>query len=422
VRVEQTLDRWRNELLDLTPANRLLNFTPGFSRGQASLRILSPSAVAFFDGLVNDGKVYSLYRAVEDDDEREHERQLELVLSDGADQVTDGTASPIGATSRPPRDTEFVVEGDPRKVDAALYRLRIRARSALQEQGVNLLFAAFGALDWADGRARGGRLLSPLFLVPVALTRETALDPYRLEALDEGVVLNPALVRKLERDFGLKLSAPVDDEQDATLAPLLASIQESVKAQPDWRIVSDAFIGLFSFAKLAMYADLAANRERFGVHPVIRLLAGEEEGMPETPRELISADQMDDRITPVETFQVRDADASQQEAIAAVKAGTNLVIQGPPGTGKSQTITNIIAEVLAQQKTVLFVSEKMAALSVVAKRLDEAGLKEFCLVAHGRDANKAAIVHELAATLTASKRPVTGSPDTDLERLARLRG
>ena len=39
------------------------------------------------------------------------------------------------------------------------------------------------------------------------------------------------------------------------------------------------------------------------------------------------------------------------------------------GTGKSQTITNIISEVLADGKKVLFVSEKMAALEVVHKRL-----------------------------------------------------
>ena len=54
--------------------------------------------------------------------------------------------------------------------------------------------------------------------------------------------------------------------------------------------------------------------------------------------------------------------------------GHDLVIIGPPGTGKSQTITNLIAETLASGKTVLFVAEKMAALEVVKRRLDYAGL------------------------------------------------
>jgi len=67
----------------------------------------------------------------------------------------------------------------------------------------------------------------------------------------------------------------------------------------------------------------------------------------------------------------KTGDSSQQEVINAVKSGINLVIQGPPGTGKSQTITNIIAESLSQNKTVLFVSEKMAALEVVYNRLKQ---------------------------------------------------
>lgn len=41
------------------------------------------------------------------------------------------------------------------------------------------------------------------------------------------------------------------------------------------------------------------------------------------------------------------------------------------GTGKSQTITNIIANALYQGKRVLFVAEKMAALSVVQKKAYE---------------------------------------------------
>ena len=74
-----------------------------------------------------------------------------------------------------------------------------------------------------------------------------------------------------------------------------------------------------------------------------------------------------------------DADASQQEAIEAAKAGVSFVMQGPPGTGKSQTITNIVAEMLAAGKRVLFVSQKMAALEVVQHRLNQAGLGDFCL-------------------------------------------
>ena len=58
------------------------------------------------------------------------------------------------------------------------------------------------------------------------------------------------------------------------------------------------------------------------------------------------------------------------------------ILHGPPGTGKSQTITNIIANALYKGKRVLFVAEKMAALSVVQNRLAAIGLAPFCLEIH----------------------------------------
>ena len=81
--------------------------------------------------------------------------------------------------------------------------------------------------------------------------------------------------------------------------------------------------------------------------------------------------------------------------------GQNLVIEGPPGTGKSQTITNLIAAALANGKTVLFVSEKLAALEVVRRRLDEAGLGLFCLELHSHKTRKDSLLTDLAARLKA---------------------
>ena len=57
-----------------------------------------------------------------------------------------------------------------------------------------------------------------------------------------------------------------------------------------------------------------------------------------------------------------DADATQRQCIAAATAGCSFVMDGPPGTGKSQTIANVIAELLTEGKTMLLVSEKAAGL------------------------------------------------------------
>jgi ABC-type ATPase involved in cell division len=54
---------------------------------------------------------------------------------------------------------------------------------------------------------------------------------------------------------------------------------------------------------------------------------------------------------------------------------SNTIIHGPPGTGKSETIANIIANIMMNNKTALMVSEKKAALDVLLDRLGP--LKEF---------------------------------------------
>ncbi|HSD84429.1 MAG TPA: DUF3320 domain-containing protein, partial [Anaerolineae bacterium] len=156
---------------------------------------------------------------------------------------------------------------------------------------------------------------------------------------------------------------------------------------------------VFSFQKINLYQDIAEHEDLYAAHPIIASLGS---GTPlPPPPPTIPATELDERVPPSNSFQVIDADASQQEAIEAAKAGVSFVMQGPPGTGKSQTITNIIAEMLAAGKRVLFVSQKMAALEVVQQRLNQTGLGDFCLQLHSHKRDKREVVKELIASLDA---------------------
>ena len=75
---------------------------------------------------------------------------------------------------------------------------------------------------------------------------------------------------------------------------------------------------------------------------------------------------------------------------------------GPPGTGKSQSISNLIAHLLGKKKTVLFVSEKTAALEVVYRRLDKIGLGRFCLELHSNKARKSDVLNQLRTSWDAA--------------------
>ncbi|GAB4479753.1 MAG: hypothetical protein OHK0057_32370 [Thermoflexibacter sp.] len=75
-------------------------------------------------------------------------------------------------------------------------------------------------------------------------------------------------------------------------------------------------------------------------------------------------------------------DASQEKALQAIKNGQSIVVQGPPGTGKSQLICNLIADSIANGKTVLVVCQKKAALDVVYQRLSEKQVQNFTALVH----------------------------------------
>ena len=103
---------------------------------------------------------------------------------------------------------------------------------------------------------------------------------------------------------------------------------------------------------------------------------------------------------PRREFCVVEADSSQQCAIAGIAAGQNAVIHGPPGTGKSQTITNLIATLVAQGKTILFVAEKRAALEVVQQRLQNCGLDHLAMDLHGAELSPKKVMEQVTRTLT----------------------
>jgi hypothetical protein len=116
---------------------------------------------------------------------------------------------------------------------------------------------------------------------------------------------------------------------------------------------------------------------------------------------------------------------SQRACIAAALDGRSFVMDGPPGTGKSQTIANMIGVLLHAGKTVLFVSEKAAALDVVRDRLDAAGLRPYLLELHSHKATRkqVAVELELALALVRLVQDAGGvSQDELTTRVARLYG
>lgn len=301
------------------------------------------------------------------------------------------------------RPDQAVTEYTDKALAAHLLRLSRTSAEAEHEHGVSTLYLAFGFLRWFESADSEEEIRSPLVLVPVSLTRANVDSAWRMSSQGDDPVVNACLAQLLKLDFKIELPASAEGEFDTEalggVLAYLGRVAEAVKSLPRWSIEEECAIGVFNFQKLAMWQDLERNQQYIGEHDVCRAIAGDFKVQIRPPAGLVRSDELDEKV-PLETVNlVLDADSSQQEAIEAIKRGANVVVDGPPGTGKSQTIANAIAELMGVGKTILFVSEKTAALEVVKRRLDERGLGDFCLELHSHKANKRALASELGRCL-----------------------
>src|SRR3569833_706419 len=251
----------------------------------------------------------------------------------------------------------------PVEPSAALTALIRTERDALAD-GEHVLWLAVGTLSFVDREVVTHVALFVLwpvvFVFVVGVTKVIA-------APDRAPRLNDALVAKLAQ-----LEVTLDPGADGSLD--LVRVLESAEAlcteeRSGWRVERTARLAAFSFAELDLWKDLVA-RDLTGPDASIPLpwLLGEL-----APPAIAKGDAA--LVLPL------DADGSQAAAVSAAAAGSSFVIQGPPGTGKSQTIANLLVQCASQGMSVLVVSDRIAALEAVHKRLASVGLAEVCAIA-----------------------------------------
>ncbi|WP_102958224.1 DUF3320 domain-containing protein [Mangrovicella endophytica] len=399
--IGEKLERARTELLDLSARNRLLN-VPRLSKAAKTVDIVDERSAEVYRLLVKEAKAFTFVAGRPDrvggegvPEEDEELSAVELAQPDEADDEVDEH----GRAKRH-LDTKLQTRMTPKGLQKRLLDLYHDARTLEEEQGVNVLFLALGMLRWVDPNNKENVRHAPLVLVPAKLERGTAGERFRLRVRPEDQTSNLSLEAYLDRVHALRLpSFEGGDEFDPDA--YFREVADAVSTKSDWSVLPDDIVlGFFSFSKFLMYRDLDPENwpadGRITDQTTIRSLLsdGFDAGEP-----LLSEDERIDRhIDPKDMLHIVDSDGSQTLAVHDARRGRDLVIQGPPGTGKSQTIANVIASAVADGKTVLFVAEKMAALEVVKRRLDNAGVGDACLELHSNKANKRGLLEELRRT------------------------
>ena len=277
------------------------------------------------------------------------------------------------------------------------------SRTAMEENGANSLFVVLGVMKWFENPKSIKPRFAPILLLPVDIIRKGGTTGYVIRMRDEDIMLNITLVELLKQQFDLKLSnldPLLKDDSGLDVKQIFAIVRTCIRNMKGWDVLEESMLGIFSFNKFVMWNDIHSNADKLRENKVISSLMDGRIQWQEDGEE-VDARKVDKEMEPANFAIPLDVDSSQMEAIIDSGDGKSFILHGPPGTGKSQTITNMIANALYKGKRVLFVAEKMAALSVVQKRLKKIGLDPFCLEMHSNKATKSHFLEQMNQAIEA---------------------
>ena len=401
---------WERKLLDLSLRNSLLNFRPT----SMNVQLMADSLPSLEDEIAR-GEDFKVMPVPADMDIEISESKF-CRIDTNKEQITSVTASEFKSH----RLRSFMKESDLEKVMKKLHRL---AKVSIEENGANTIYLALGFLRWYETEKSEKPRYAPLVLVPVDIIRKVQEKAYVIRMRDEDTQVNITLLEMLRQFFGINIKGldPVPEDESGVDIPLIFStIRQGVMAQPRWDIEEYAFIGQFSFNRFIMWNDIRNRSAELASNKVVAsLISGKTEWEAEDI--YISPLDLDNNVAPSDLAVPLSADSSQLAAVYAAAEGKSFVLHGPPGSGKSQTITNMIASALYHGKTVLFVAEKMAALTVVEKRLNKIGLGPFCLELHSNKAQKRAVLDQLEETLNVGKIKQPQEYKAQADKIAQMR-
>jgi very-short-patch-repair endonuclease len=343
----------------------------------------------------------------------------EALTGDAALDPSDQPAPNVSRKAGPLR--KFASPVDP--LGTRLRAIRAKARENEEERGLRTLFAAIGMVSWPS--PDGGRPPeAPLFLVPIAIFDDPRVrGDLAVQRLEDGeAVVNRALLTVAPRAFSDAVEGLFDEGEIEDVAASYAAVGAAIRDLPGISLEPTTALGIFNFQLMAMVDDLHEAGDALEEHVIIRALAGDaaaRDVLVGAREGAIDVDALD-QIAPVNEPFVLDADPWQGKTIQTLLQypDSHATVDGPPGTGKSQTIANLIAALIAQGKSVLFVCEKRAALDVVKRRLTAAGLGHLLLDMHGAAISRQRAYAQLRAARAQMRDAVPASSAQDAALVA----
>lgn len=276
-------------------------------------------------------------------------------------------------------------------------------------RGIDAIRLGIGLATWSGA---DDDYCAPILLRPLAIRRYGRDVELTLKGEP---VLNPALARALDEQFGIALDARsfvALSTSDGTFKPnaVIDQLRALTGHIPGFAVQPRLVVSAFAAVADALVAD-AVDLE----HTVLDALAGNptakwalDEG--QHPVEIIGADQRD----PSTDLLLLDADSEQENVVAQIAAGNSIVVATMPGTGGTQTIVNALGALIGQGKRVLVVSPRRGTLTSIARRFADIGLP-------GVAVSPRTLRRDLVRAITRNERAAAPDVTEVDEALVRLR-
>ncbi len=409
--------QWERKLLDLGLRNPLINMH--FSK------TLTPIVISSLDDLesaLSEGRSFSVLPKPAEWEIRSEDISFELMHELGRYSDVIKAEFNNGRLRSVYSDTIL---------DRTVKELFRAAKSSLEENGASTLYLTLGLLRWYETPTSQKPRYAPIIMIPIDIFRKSAAESYIIHIRDDDPQINVTMLEKMKQDFFITVNGldplPTDD-RGIDVRKVFTILRKAIMGQPRWDILESAYLGIFSFSGFVMWNDIRNRSEDLAGNKIVRSLmdgklAWKAEEMNAGNSSAGGIPNTENRVYEPENgvYLPVPADASQLYAIYAACKGESFVLHGPPGTGKSQTITTLIANALAKGKTVLFVAEKMAALEVVQKRLEDIGLGPFCLELHSDKSKKKDVLSQLERATEVARTLPDGTYLNKLRQLSELR-
>lgn len=333
-----------------------------------------------------------------------------------------------------------------------LIELRREHLARREESGARDLHLGVG---FVRGVVNGYVVRAPLLLYPVELEPDSIGGIALVPVADEPPFANQALFRLIH----LKANLPFADDQALKLDALAADASQGVTAlvghlrqvgidlfEVDaalhtldplddetvaWKgrrleLEACAVVGLFPQSRSELlhdYEQLLADLDAPGADAQA-LLGCANALLPASLRKGQTTEPATSETLVQTPALVIAADPSQVEVVRMSSHTRAMVVDGPPGTGKSQVIVNLVADALARGERVAVVSEKRAALDVVAQRLSGVGFGTLVGVVHDVVDDRKALfrkIHDRLEPKADDPATPTSATDDAIQVVERLR-